>query len=279
MAECESCGGELVQGRGRVRRTCSAACRQKAHRRRQATEVERLKELAARPAPLPEPRAAAVAAAGVSRNEPGRLEGGGAGLPDWLRALWADLGSAVEWAALHAESGWADSESGVTPDDIAFAIRHRADKLAEAVLASVESSRNESSAPAEDEAANETPAPGAEGGEPVVVPPPSETPAAAKPSRNEQVRPMSQKKAREFTAGAHMVSRDRETHHYEVVTSDGTVVGHVEPSYKAGRRYGWNGWAEGSVRSSTLRTHATRDEAGADALGQWIRTATAKPRR
>ncbi|MCZ4086546.1 hypothetical protein [Streptomyces antarcticus] len=90
---------------------------------------------------------------------------------------------------------------------------------------------------------------------------------------------MSEKKAREFTAGAHLVSRDRETHHYEVVTSDGTVVGHVKPHYKAGRRHGWNGWAAGSYQSSFMQAHSTRDQAGADALGQWIRIVTAKPRR
>ncbi|MFZ3467475.1 hypothetical protein ACODT3_39800 [Streptomyces sp. 4.24] len=90
---------------------------------------------------------------------------------------------------------------------------------------------------------------------------------------------MSQEKAREFIAGAHLVSRDRETHYYEVVTSDGTVVGHVKPGYKAGRRHGWNGWAAGSFRSSSLQTHSTRDQAAVDALGQWIRIVTAKPRR
>lgn len=263
MAQCEICGSEMVQGRGRARRTCSPACRQAAHRRRQAVEVERLKELAARPAPAPVPEAATVGSDAVSRNEPGPLEERGVALPDWLQLLWLDLGSAVETAARRAESGWDDSEiiPGVpkrTADDVAFMIRHRADRLADAVLASAPPSGNESPAPA---------------GE---VPAPRPTPET---SRNGPTRPMSQKKAGEFTAGAHLVSRDRETHHYEVVASDGTVIGHVQPSYKAGRRNGWNGWAAGSIRSSTLRTHPTRDQAGADALGQWIRTATTKPGR
>lgn len=92
-------------------------------------------------------------------------------------------------------------------------------------------------------------------------------------------RPMSQKKAREFIADAHLVLRDRETRQYDVVTGDGTVLGHVEPAYKAGRRSGWNGWAAGHVRSSTLSVHSTWDQAGAEALRQWILFATAKPRR
>ncbi|MER6318848.1 hypothetical protein ABT237_34585 [Streptomyces sp. NPDC001581] len=85
---------------------------------------------------------------------------------------------------------------------------------------------------------------------------------------------MSQKKAREFIADAHLVLRDRETRHYEVVTESGTVLGHVEPAYKAGRRSGWNGWAAGSIRSAALPVHATR----AEVLRRWIALATAKPR-
>ncbi len=94
----------------------------------------------------------------------------------------------------------------------------------------------------------------------------------------EAKRPMSQKKAREFIADAHLVLRDRETRHYEVVTESGTVLGHVEPAYKTGRRSGWNGWAAGSIPSSHLPAHPTRDQAGAEALRQWIALATAKPR-
>ncbi|MEV7445678.1 hypothetical protein AB0O22_31850 [Streptomyces sp. NPDC091204] len=93
----------------------------------------------------------------------------------------------------------------------------------------------------------------------------------------EPKRPMSQKRAREFINDAHLVLRDPETRHYEVVTRAGVVLGHVEPSYKSGRRSGWNGWAEGSIRSLTLSVHPTRDQAGAEALRQWMTLATAKP--
>lgn len=58
-----------------------------------------------------------------------------------------------------------------------------------------------------------------------------------------------------------------ETRHYEVVTDEGAVLAHVEPAYSTGRRSGWNGWAAGSIRSSTLPVHSTRDQAArADAL-------------
>ncbi|GAA1596288.1 hypothetical protein [Streptomyces globosus] len=91
-------------------------------------------------------------------------------------------------------------------------------------------------------------------------------------------RPMSQKKAREFVDDARLVLRDAETRHYEVVTGDGTVLGHVEPAYKAGRRSGWNGWAAGSTPSSARPAQPTRDQAGVEVLRQWIAMATAKPR-
>ncbi|TJZ94601.1 hypothetical protein [Actinacidiphila oryziradicis] len=42
---------EMSQGRGRARRTGSAACKQAAHRRRQAEQVAQLRAVAARPAP------------------------------------------------------------------------------------------------------------------------------------------------------------------------------------------------------------------------------------
>jgi DNA-binding HxlR family transcriptional regulator len=50
MAQCEVCGTELVRGeRGRIRRTCSAACRQLAYRRRHRNEVATLRAVAGQP--------------------------------------------------------------------------------------------------------------------------------------------------------------------------------------------------------------------------------------
>jgi DNA-binding HxlR family transcriptional regulator len=47
MADCEICGTELDQRGGRTRRTCSAACRQTAYRRRRGTELKVLRANAA----------------------------------------------------------------------------------------------------------------------------------------------------------------------------------------------------------------------------------------
>ena len=57
MADCEICGTELDQRGGRRRRTCSAACRQTAYRRRRGTELQALRASAAtvRPEPTPPP--------------------------------------------------------------------------------------------------------------------------------------------------------------------------------------------------------------------------------
>ncbi|MGW7438236.1 hypothetical protein [Streptomyces sp. NPDC054849] len=89
---------------------------------------------------------------------------------------------------------------------------------------------------------------------------------------------MSAKQANAVAAGATLVSRDRATYSWDVVAADGSILGHVEPAYQAGRRRGWQGWATQLTRSSDPHRHPTRDAAGADALGQWIRLVTAKPR-
>src|SRR5687768_17371916 len=138
MMKCEVCGVEVVQGRGPARRTCSAACRQKAHRRRRAAEMERLRDLAMRPVPAPPGRAPAVPASASCNEPPPLREDGRAELPASLRPLWLDLAEAVGIAASRAASRWDSSEvlAGVpraTAEDVAFMIRHRADKLASAV--------------------------------------------------------------------------------------------------------------------------------------------------
>ncbi|MFD9630026.1 hypothetical protein [Streptomyces violascens] len=258
MAQCEVCGTELVQGRGRPRHTCSGACRQEAHRRRRAAEVQELRAAAARTADRP---------SGSSCNEPDPRELGPDGLPDGIRAAWLSLGEMVEWAARRARADWAESEiapglPALTPEGAAESIRYRAAQLADAVLATVKTSRNESAAPAP---AAEITAP-----EPAAPGPARDTPASARPRR------MSAKKAREVAAGAQLVSADRATYSYEVVAADGGVLGHVAPAYKAGRRSGWQGWAAGLARPSSPHRHSNRDGAGADALGQWIRIVTAK---
>jgi DNA-binding HxlR family transcriptional regulator len=56
MADCEICGTELDQRGGRPRRTCSAACRQTAYRRRRVADLQALRaraEAVRRDAPPP----------------------------------------------------------------------------------------------------------------------------------------------------------------------------------------------------------------------------------
>ncbi|MFJ4013971.1 hypothetical protein [Streptomyces sp. NPDC090026] len=274
MPHCEICGADLVQGRGPARRTCSPACRQKAHRRRQAAEVGRLRDLAAGPAPAAEPPAERAAT----------------DLPEPLRGLWLDLAEAVDWAARRVRAGWDSAEvapgaSPAAPDDIAWAIRHRANKLAEAVAASSPQSEPEGatvlvSEPASIETpSRDEPAEGAPAAE--LVSAGSDAGAsrdAPKPARRKR---LSAKRAREVAEGATLISDDKEQHTYKVVAADGTLLGRVAPMYKTGRRSGWQGWAADLNRPSqaSQRGHATRDRAAVDALGQWIRIVTAKPNR
>ncbi|RLV01327.1 hypothetical protein CTZ27_12560 [Streptomyces griseocarneus] len=198
----------------------------------------------------------------------------------------ADL---VDDAARGAGTGWGRSSEpthvapGTAAEEIAAAIRRLADTIANAVLAGAEPSRNEPprKAPTVDETPVQPDAPKPPADLPSATTASSRKLAAPNSSRNEPAWPkrMSQKKAREFIADARVVSSDRETYSYNVVTGDGVVIGHIEPSYKAGRRNGWHGWAAGAGWSSALRVHATRNQAAVDALGQWLRCVTARSRR
>ncbi|MFF3159943.1 hypothetical protein ACFVRE_42230, partial [Streptomyces sp. NPDC057910] len=136
MAQCTVCGAEVVQrARGPARRTCSSACRQKAHRARRAAEIKALRATAAHRTARPGP---------PSRNEPapGPPRDGRPGpeLPDAIQEAWQRLAEVVEFAGHQARDGWDTSEisPGIprsTVQDIALSIRHLADELAEAVLA------------------------------------------------------------------------------------------------------------------------------------------------
>jgi hypothetical protein len=84
----------------------------------------------------------------------------------------------------------------------------------------------------------------------------------------------------EATAGtATLTTADRETSTYDLVTSDGTVIGHVAPGYRAGRRTGWHGWAADMAAPGGAGRYRTRDEASTAAAAQWVRLATAPARR
>lgn len=114
MAQCAICGTEVVQGRGRARRTCSAACRQKAHRQKQARQVAELRAAATKPA--------------LDDSPAGRI-----------RAAGAELAESIESAARHAAGNWSRGSA----DTLATTVRYDVARVITAILASAEPSRNE----------------------------------------------------------------------------------------------------------------------------------------
>jgi hypothetical protein len=90
------------------------------------------------------------------------------------------------------------------------------------------------------------------------------------------------KKARALLDTAELVKDEnhRENNTWHLVAADGTVIGHVAPSYggasRSGRN-GWHGWAHGTTR--TQDRHPTRDGAAVAASGAWLQAVTAKPHR
>jgi hypothetical protein len=69
----------------------------------------------------------------------------------------------------------------------------------------------------------------------------------------------------------------QENNTWHLVAADGTMVGHVAPSYggasRSGRN-GWHGWAHGTTR--TQDRHPTRAAAAVAASGAWLQAVTAR---
>jgi hypothetical protein len=276
MAQCEVCGTDMTQGRGRARRTCSAACRQAAHRRRQAEQLATLRT-ATRPAPTLAPPVAEPVVLPVADDSPAGQ----------IRAAGAQLLAAVEAAAWRAAQDWDTDTSGALPGhrrtmpaDAVAAVRSLAEQTVAAILTSApETSRNE---PAPAAPVATAPAPAA----PPARPKPT-GPAAPEPSRNEpQTVParkrMSRKAALAVADSAQLVkdADHRDNHVWHVVAEDGTVLGHVEPSYGGTSRSGRNGWAYRTAESSVSKgPHPTRDAAGIQCSLAWVRGVTTPARR
>ncbi|WP_143660462.1 hypothetical protein [Streptomyces sp. JHA26] len=91
---------------------------------------------------------------------------------------------------------------------------------------------------------------------------------------------LSQKAARATAGSARLVKAadHRDTHRWNLVTEDGTVLGHVEPSYGGTGRTGRNGWNHRLVGSFTAGGGPvrTREEAALQCALAWIRVATAR---
>lgn len=279
MAQCEVCGNEVVQGRGRARRTCSAACRQKAHRQRQAGQLAELRKAATGTALTLVPPAGPAVPAADDNSPAGRI-----------RAAGAELAGLIDLAAWRAANGWTSHEvnsqfsiaSGA--EDNAAVIRMVAEEVVAAVLASApEVSRNEPimvppSLPAPAAAAVPASLPA---GEPAAVPEPSrDEPAAGKAAAPARRKRLSPKAARAVADSAQLVKDPdyRENHRWNLVAEDGTVLGHVEPSYGGGGRSGRNGWKYRDTFTglrSSGHPYKTRDGAAVQCALSWMRMATA----
>jgi hypothetical protein len=280
VAQCEICPNEVVQGRGRARRTCSAACRQKAHRRRQAEQVAELRAAVTRPALTLVPPTAQTAAPAPDDSPAGLI-----------RAAGAELADAIEYAARRAAEKWAPP--GNTARMMTAAVEYDVDKVLAAIRASApEASRNEPE-PSAVTAPTTTPA-GLSRDEPAAsVPAPvaPEAPAAdTEPSRNNPPakkaparKRLSQKAARAAADSAQLVKDPghRENHRWNLVADDETVLGHIEPSYGGTGRTGRNGWKYRGA--DTFRVgggpYKTRDEAAVQCALSWMRLVTAPVRR
>jgi hypothetical protein len=93
---------------------------------------------------------------------------------------------------------------------------------------------------------------------------------------------LTRKKALALLDTAELVKdeKHRENNTWHLVAADGTVIGHIAPSYggasRSGRN-GWHGWAHGTTRNQ--ERHPTRDAAAVAASGAWLQAVTAKPHR
>jgi hypothetical protein len=283
MAQCEVCGTELVQGRGRARRTCSAACRQKAHRQRQAGQLAELQAAAAGSALARVPPTTPDVPA--TDDSPARR----------IRAAGAALAASIEQAARRAADGWTPHpRSGTDAETWAGVVRVEAAEVAAAILASApDVSRDE---PEPDRAAvpaADVPAGSSRSGPAAAAPAPAtpEGPAAdlgssrdepvVEKSRMPRRKRLSQKAARTIADSARLVKHPehRENHRWTLIAPDGTVLGHVEPSYGGTSRTGRNGWKYQVAHTFVGGgPHKTREAAAVQCALSWIRLVTAPVR-
>lgn len=218
MRTCLVCGGDLPAQRGpRARRYCSRACQAKAYRARQRQEQER------RTAPGEE-RELLEAYAGVPAVE----------LADSLAAAARRLAG-----ALNAGRSADDFDLEVMERvPVVLAARARQTAPAEQALHEIPDRARIPAATVVDLAADPSP-PRAT----TQSPPPepsrddsrrsSPQPADAPKRVPARRRRLSQKAARAVADSARLVkgADHRDTHRWDLVAEDGTVLGHVEPSY------------------------------------------------
>lgn len=269
MTMCPVCGRALPAQRGpRARRYCSRACQAKAYRARQrqdrehriapGEERELLEEYAGVPA-----TELADSLAVAARRLVGALN---AGLPadgsdlDVVARIPVVLAARARQAAPAAQALY-----GI-PD-------HRSTVPAVAVI-----DLATDAAPPRPEVQYPLPEPSGDDSVPT-SPVRRQAPAKTAPARRKR---LSQKAARAVADGARMVkdADHRDTHRWNLIAEDGTVLGHVEPSYGGTGRTGRNGWNHCLADSlAASGPYKTREEAVLQCALAWIRVATAPLRR
>ncbi|MER6151337.1 hypothetical protein [Streptomyces hirsutus] len=269
MTTCPVCGGTLPAQRGpRARRYCSRACQAKAYRARQRQDREhRLppgeeRELLEAYADVPATELADTLA-GAARRLAGALN---AGLPadgfdlDVVARIPVVLAARARQAAPAAQA-----RHGI-PD-------HRLEAPTAAVIdlaADPAPSRPEVQAP--------PPEPSRDDSVPS-SPQPAGAPEKTAPARRKR---LSQKAARALADSARLVkdADHRDTHRWNLIAGDGTVLGYVEPSYGGTGRTGRNGWNHRLAQSlAASGPYRTREEAALQCALAWIRVATVPLRR
>ncbi|MFF6815179.1 hypothetical protein ACFZAG_35635 [Streptomyces sp. NPDC012403] len=267
MTTCPVCGGILPAQRGpRARRYCSRACQAKAYRARQrqehriapGAERELLEAYASRSATELADRLAAAA-----RRLADALD---AGLP----ADGSDLGVVaripVVLAARARQAAPAAQARHGIPD-------HRSEVPATAVIGLAADT-----ARPRPEVQDRPPEPSRDDSAPT-SPVRRRAPEKTAPARRKR---LSQKAARALADSARLVKDvdHRDTHRWNLIAEDGTVLGHVEPSYGGTGRTGRNGWNHRLADSLAVGgPYKTREEAVLQCALAWIRLVTAPVRR
>ncbi|WP_331763568.1 hypothetical protein OH738_40700 (plasmid) [Streptomyces hirsutus] len=269
MATCPVCGGVLPAQRGpRARRYCSRACQAKAYRARQRQDQEH------RMAPGKE-RELLEAYADVPAME----------LAENLAGAARRLAGALN-AGLPADGFDLDVVARVP---IVLAARARQPAPAARALHGIPDHRSKVSTVAVIDLATDATPPRPEVQDPPsepsrddAVPPSPEpvgAPAKTAPARRKR---LSQKTARAVADGARLAkdADHRDTHRWNLIAEDGTVLGHVEPSYGGTGRSGRNGWnyrlADTFVSDGPYKT---REAAAVQCALAWTRVATTPVRR
>ncbi|GGV45495.1 hypothetical protein GCM10010293_53560 [Streptomyces griseoflavus] len=262
------CGGALPAQRGpRARRYCSRACQAKAYRTRQRQDQEH------RVAPGEE-RELLEAYAGVPAVE----------LADSLAAAARRLAG-----ALNAGRPADDFDLGVVVRiPVVLAARARQAAPAAQALHGIPDRTQTSTVTIVDLVAEPAPpratvqAPPTESSRDDSVPSSPQPAGAPKKTAPDRRKRLSQKAARAVADSARLVkgADHRDTHRWDLIAEDGTVLGYVEPSYGGAGRTGRNGWKHRLADSFAAGgPYKTREEAALQCALAWTRVATAPVRR